>query len=323
MVVLCDVPFAAGLAVRLAEPGVTRAFLVAVAPLCGLACQAAVPVGAPDLAGTLLFVSDRSGVDALYMRKLPGERDLRLSYLVEPVEDPTLAPDAEHGAFAVGGRIAVVTLATGDVRYLSLGQESRDAAPAWYPDGKRLVITSRRTEGDSADLYELALEGAFVESPRRRLTETPADESEPAVSPDGKSVVFVREDSLHRLDLADGRVRKLTAGFRKTRQPRFLPGGRILCLWNEGKRYGIDVIDADGRNRETLSEGSTYYRNVSASPDGRYLIATFTFDLGFRPAEVLTRRRNEELRLLDARGRFLRSLSEGWRSSSHSATWGR
>jgi Tol biopolymer transport system component len=295
--------------------------LVALA-LPALACQGAAKDASP-LRGTLVFVSDRSGIDALYMRKLPGEQDLRLTYLGEPVREPALSPDAERAAFAVGGRIAVVTLATRDIRYLSLAQAARDASPSWYPDGKRLVITSRRTEGDGADIYELDLMGAGVESPRRRLTETPADESEPAVSPDADFVVFVREDSLHRVELDSGRVRKLSSGFRKTRQPRFLPSGRILCLWSEGKSYGIDVIDGEGRNRETLSEGQTYYRSVAPSPDGRHFVATFTFDLGFHPTEALTRRRNEELRLLDSAGRPLRALSEGWRSSSHSAVWGR
>ena len=270
-----------------------------------------------------MFVSDRDGADALYMRPLPGQQDLRLTYLGEPVREPALSPDGARAAFVVGGRIALITLATRDIRYLSLAQSARDASPAWYPDGKRLAITSRRAEGDSADLYEVALEGGGVESPRRRLTETPAEEAEPAVSPDGDAIVFVREDSLHRLELPSGRVRKLSSGFRKTRQPRFLPSGRILCLWSEGKRYGIDVLDADGGNRETLSEGGTYYRTVAPSPDGRHLVATFTFDLGFHPTEALTRRKNEELRLLDAKGRALRAWSEAWRNSSHSAVWGR
>jgi Tol biopolymer transport system component len=280
------------------------------------------PAPSADVTGTLVFVSDRSGMDALYMRKLPGELDLRLTYLGEPVKEPALAPDSQQAAFVVGGRVALVTLATRDLRYLSLGREARDSAPAFFPDGQRLVIASRKSEGDNAELYELTL-GDGVESPRRRLTETPADESEPVVSPDGRSIVFVREDNLQRLELADGRVRKLTGGFRKTRQPRFLASGRILCLWSEGKRYGIDVLDGDGRNRTTLQEGSAFHRTVAPSPDGRHLVATYTFDLGFRPTEMLTRRRNEELRLLDARGRLLRALSEGWRSSSHSATWGR
>jgi Tol biopolymer transport system component len=299
---------------------VTRRLLLALA-LPALACRRT-PEASP-LGGTLVFVSDRSGIDALYMRQLPGGADQRLTHLDEPVREPALSPDAQQLAFAVGGRIAVLTLATREIRYLSLAQRAKDGAPSWYPDGKRLVVTSRRAEGDSADLFELALEGGGVEAPRRRLTETPADEGEPAVAPDASFVVFVREDSLQRLELDGGRVRKLTSGFRKTRQPRFLPSGRLLCLWREGKRYGIDVLDADGRNRETLSEGSAYYRSVAPSPDGRHLVATLTFDLGFHPSEALTRRSNEELRLLDASGRPLGSLSEAWRSSSHSAVWGR
>lgn len=293
------------------------------AALAGLGCQRRPPVPPADATGTLIFVSDRSGVDSLYMRKLPGDLDLQLSFLAEPAREPALSPDAQHVAFALGGRIAVVAVATHDVRYLSLGVRAKDAAPTWHPDGRRLVIASRRTEGESADLWELTLATDAVESPRRRLTETPADESEPVYGGDGSFVVFVREANLYRLDLEGGRVRRLTGGFRKTRQPRLMPDGRILCLWSEGKQYGIDVLDADGRNHQTLSQGSTFYRTVAPGPDGRYLVATHTYDLGFRPIDALTRRGNQELRLLDARGRDLMPLTHGWRDSSHSAVWRR
>jgi len=276
-----------------------------------------------DATGTLVFVSDRTGIDALYMRKLPGAQELRLTQLGEPVREPALSPDGERVAVAVGGRIALVTIATGDIRYLSLGVHSKDGSPAWNPDGKRLVIVSRRAEGESADLFVLTLDGGGVESPRQRLTETPADEREPVWSPDGRFVVFVREQKIYRLDLDDGRVRRLTGGLRKTRQPRFLASGRLVCLWSEDKQFGVDALDADGKNRETLTEGAEYYRTLAPAPNGRYFVATFTYDLSFRPAEALVRRSNEELRLLDARGRVIRQLTEAWRNSNHSADWGR
>src|SRR6185436_20122945 len=123
------------------------------------------------------------------------------------------------------------------------------------------------------------------------------------------------------LELQGSRSRRLTTGFRKLHSPRFLPSGRLVCLWSEGKRYGIDVMDADGKNRETLSEGSVCYRSLAPSPDGRFLAATFAFDLRFHPLEAL-KRQAEEVRLLDARGAALGVLARSSSHSNHSPAWG-
>jgi Tol biopolymer transport system component len=268
-------------------------------------------------------VSDRSGREDLYARPLPGDAEFRLTWLDEPPRDPAISPDGARVAFAVGGRVAVVDVVTHDVRYLTLGLDYVDASPGWHPDGRRLVVAGRRRVGEATDLYELPTDGEGPESPRRALLESPASESEPVYSPDGASVVFVREDALFSLDLGSGRARRLTGGFRRFRQPRFLPSGRLLCLWSEEKRYGIDLLHPDGTERRTLTEGSVRYERVAASPDGRYLVATEAYDLGFAPSEFLTRRGNARLWLLDARGGALAPLTGGYRHSTHSAVWGR
>ena len=285
------------------------------------ACEAPAPLPA-GLAGTLVFVSNRSGREDLYARPLPGEAEIRLTWLDEPPRDPAVSADGARVAFTVGGRVAVVDLATHDVRYLTLGIDYADAGPSWHPDGRRLVVAGRRGEGEAADLFELSADGAGPESPRRVLLESPAHEGEPVYSPDGSFLVFVREDNLFRLDLGSGGTRRLTGGFRRARQPRFLPSGRLLCLWSEEKRYGIDLLQADGADRQTLVEGQVRYENVAPSPDGRYLVASDAYDLGFAPAEFLTRRGNTRLWLLDQRGGVVAPLSRGYRHSSHSAVWG-
>jgi Tol biopolymer transport system component len=290
------------------------------------ALRRAGPAALPgDLRGTLVFVSDRDGNDALYARRLPDGPDLRLTRLGEPVGPPALSPDAARAAFSVGGRIAIVSLATGDVSYLSLGIDARDGEPSWRPDGQALVIVSHRTEGDAGDLWELGVRIApgKAQAERRRLTQTPADEREPVFSPDARAIVYVRQDTLYRLDLEGGRARRLTGGLRRHRQPRFLPSGRLLCLWSEDKRFGIDSVDPASGASETLSEGAVFYSSVAPAPDGRYLVAAFAFDLRFRPLDALLRRGNQELRLLDAAGRELAPLSRAWRSSDRAAVWGR
>jgi Tol biopolymer transport system component len=303
---------------------VTAAVLAAV--VLGLVLRARRDVPLPaDVSGTLYYVSDRGGSGTLYARTLPAGPERRLTFFSEPVRDPRLSPDGTRIAFSVGGRIGVVALGAGDVRLLTYGVDFRDTQPAWRADGAALVVTARRpgdTAGDVHLLFPLDTTGG--RTVRTPLTQTRGlDESEPALSPDGSFVVFVREDNLVRQELAGGRTRRLTGGFRKTRQPLFLPDGRILCLWSQEKSFGIDVLDADGRGRDTVGQGTTYYRTLTPSPDGRYFAATFAFDLAFHPSDALRPRHVEDIRLLDARGVELAPMVREFGASNDSPQWGR
>jgi Tol biopolymer transport system component len=159
---------------------------------------------------------------------------------------------------------------------------------------------------------------------RSPLTQPRArDDSQPAPSPDGAFVVFVREEHLMRVDLADGRVRRLTGGFKRERSPRFLSPERIVCAWSEGKRHGIDAVDAEGRSRAPLAEGGAFYRTLAPSPDGRFLAATLTWDAGLRPLDAVFGAQKEGVRLLDAAGREVARLEGSRRHANHSPDWGR
>src|SRR5262245_44755498 len=274
-----------------------------------------------DVRGGLVFVSDRDGTSALYWRRLPRDRERRLTHTNEPVADPAISPDGTQVAFVMGGRVGIVAVASGETRMLTLGVEWKDASPAWRPDGKGLVVASRRVAGPGSGLHvlDLAVSG---ENERHPLTQSRGmDDQSPTVSPDGTYVVFVREDHLWRVSLADGHTSRLTGGFKKSRAPRFHPSGRLVCLWTEGKLQGIDVMDADGKNRETLWQGAIFYRRLVPSPDGRYFAATFSYDLGFHPADAFRARQTEEVRLLDARGHPLARLEYSSRHDNHSPDW--
>lgn len=305
-------------------PRVVALLLVSTAALVLAALLLRSPPRLPaDVTGALAFVSDRSGSDSLYWRRLPNDRERRLTNTTEPVRDPAISPDGTRVAFAMGGRIGVVMVATGETRILTLGVDWHDTMPAWRPDGKALVVSSRRSAGDTAGLHLLDLD-ADGKATRHPLTQTRGlDDTSPVVSPDGASVVFVREDHLWRASLADGHTARLTGGFRRSRAPRFLPSGRLVCLWTEGKQQGIDVLDADGKNRETLWQGTIHYRTIAPAPDGRHFVATFAYDLAFHPADALKLRQTEEVRLLDDHARPLATLERSVRSMNHSPDWGR
>src|SRR5262249_44881561 len=88
----------------------------------------------PGLSGTLVYVSDRGGVDALYVRRLPGSAERVLVSLAGPVGEPALSPDSKRVAFSSGGRIGLATLATGELKFATPGTEWLDASPSWTPD---------------------------------------------------------------------------------------------------------------------------------------------------------------------------------------------
>ena len=75
----------------------------------------------PDLPGSLVFVSDRDGASALYVRPLPRGRERRLTNFSEPLRDPAVSPDGARVAFSMSGRLGVVELSSGEVTMLTLG----------------------------------------------------------------------------------------------------------------------------------------------------------------------------------------------------------
>jgi len=250
-----------------------RPIIAAVLSLPLLACGE--PRLPRDLAGTLVFVSDRGGRDSIYLRRLPDGADFILVSQLEPVGSPALSPDGSQVAFTMNGRVGVVKVDTQQTRFLTQGVDWRDDTPAWRPDGRALVVSARTSEGAQADLHLLTItdEGAS----RRPLTRTPHDETEAVFAPDGASLVYVREERLFRFDLVSGQTRALTGGFRAMRCPRFLPDGRLLALWTQEKQFGIDLLGEDGTARETLVQGNAYYRTIAPSPDGRYIAAGLAY----------------------------------------------
>ena len=283
--------------------------------------QPPLPAG---LTGSVVFVSDRTGTSDLYLRPLPAGPDLRLTSFPEIVRDPSVSPDAGHAAFALEGRIGIVSLVTHDAHFLSYATEWLDAQPSWRPDGRALVISARGSASDRADVHLLLLDPALRLEARQVLTDTPGlDELTPVFAPSADAIVFERTGVIYRKPLPDGEAKRLTSGFRLSHAPRFLSSGRLLVSWEENKQFGLDVMDPDGGNRETLREGTVDYRRVSPSPDGRFLAATFVLDLGFGPGAVLRPWATEEVHLLDHRGKRITTLVGTWRHSNHSADWGR
>jgi Tol biopolymer transport system component len=167
-----------------------------------------------------------------------------------------------------------------------------DSDPAWSPDGSRLAFARSLSPEPEAgcwgsqlcpsDIYTTSLDGTAVV----RLTEHPADDSQPDWSPDGTSVVFksTRDDPSGEIYVmrADGTgVTRLTTdpGFQST--PVWSPDGSRIAFvgFDPGAAVDVFVMNADGTGITRLTDngGNSFVQGLDWSPDGTRI--AFSSDL--------------------------------------------
>jgi TolB protein len=132
----------------------------------------------PD-GGKIVFESDRSGSQQVYVMNADGSDQKRISFFGGRAATPEWSPRGDQIAFThiVGNlRIAVMGPGGGGLRYLT--DSWQDEAPTWAPNGR--IIQFFRTERNSgkATIWQVDLTGRN----ERRLP-TPVDASDPAWGP--------------------------------------------------------------------------------------------------------------------------------------------
>ncbi len=213
----------------------------------------------------------------------------------------------------------------GTPRQLTRG-EYNSGPPVWLPESTGILISSNRSpdweyEPRESEIYEVSLTGEI-----KALTHREGPDSDPAVSPDGKTIAYTGYDDLglsyanrvlYVMDREGGNQRALTQGLdRSVSSPQWHPGGDgIYVLYGDdgGTRValaGLDgginpvVTDAGG-----LSLGRPYGAGAyRAGREGVVYTAASTQrppDVGFAPAGGKARRLtrlNEDLLVHKALG---------------------
>jgi Tol biopolymer transport system component len=194
--------------------------------------------------------------------------------------------DASEARFSPDGRqLALVRLEGGKswtadifVRDLETGRERRitdnpdyDGQPAWAPDSKLLVYTSRRQ--GVFDLFLTSVETLG----ERRLTW--AGGRQPDFAPDGGSIVYT-SDELGSLDLfltspAGGLARRLTDLPGREWFPRYSPNGRsIVYTSDESGSDDLWLLDRTSLRRTRLTDMAGEEVQAAWTPDSRAVVFT-------------------------------------------------
>ncbi len=139
--------------------------------------------------------------------------------------------------------------------------------PAPLPDGKALVIAARGW------LWRFDLQTCVA----RRLTRSAGCDHRPAVSADGRSVVFVRDEAhttrLVLLDLVSGQERELVRSEKLDLDPAFSPDGRtVYYCSSEAGDIDLWKVDVTSGVRTRLTTESGLEMAPRPLPDGSGLI---------------------------------------------------
>lgn len=163
------------------------------------------PAWSPD--GRYLAFASKRDDGGLHLADLAsGEVTVLLPRsAVRPAARPSWSPDGTELAFhaRIGDAREIFTLHLEDrsVRR-STDNDSADTAPHWWPDGERILFSSKR-DGGKRELYVMDADGRQG----TRLTHHEADDADASWSPTGDRVVFYSDRSgAYRLWLANLRT---------------------------------------------------------------------------------------------------------------------
>jgi Tol biopolymer transport system component len=271
------------------------------------------PDWSPD--GRLIaFVSTRGG-GGIYVIGSDG-RSLRRVFRGE-AWDVDWSPDGESLAFANERGIFTIRLRERRPRLVLDGR--RFSLPAWAPNGRELAVVQEvpgvfptydgQIRSDAPAIYVIRLDRG---GPRRLLPRyrgavgdarpdsiAAVSETEPAWSPDGRSIAFQAGDGqlvTARLKSGD---RQIVDHF-GTYEPAWSPDGRMIAYQCEGS---LCVANADGSNQRRLAGDGG---DPSWAPDSRRLVFEhYLYGGGYFGANP------QSLSVVDVDGGDLRKLTFG------------
>jgi TolB protein len=127
----------------------------------------------------IVFESDRSGSQQVYVMNVDGTNQKRVSFFGGRAATPEWSPRGDQIAFThIAGnlRIAVMNPGGGELRYLT--DSWQDEAPTWSPNGRIVQFFRTAKSTGRTSIWQVDLTGRN----ERRLN-TPVDASDPAWGP--------------------------------------------------------------------------------------------------------------------------------------------
>jgi TolB protein len=187
-----------------------------------------------------------------------GENEHTIMESTDPIMSPAWSPDSRRLAYVSfeGDRstIFVQTLRTGN-RIKVSDRPGINGAPAFSPDGRKLVLTLGGADGN-LDIFVMDIVSKAIQ----RLTTNRSIDTEGTWSPDGETIYFTSDRSggpqIYRVSTSGGTPERVTFEGSYNARPRLSPDGSKLALVHLDRgNYRIAVLDMENDNFLVLSAG--------------------------------------------------------------------
>lgn len=155
---------------------------------------------------------------------------------------------------------------------LTKDQPKYNGAPAWSPDGNKLIFVSDRDQ--NLEVYLMNADG----SGQTNLTNSAGIDQSPAWSPDGSKILFVSErdgnSEIYVINADGSGLKNLTNRSSNDISPAWSPDGtKIVFVANENGKADIYVMNVDGSGQINLTNTPTANDLTPKwSPDGSQIV---------------------------------------------------
>jgi Tol biopolymer transport system component len=223
----------------------------------------------------IAFASTRGRVgpgarSQLYLMRSDGTGLRQLTDDPTGADGPYFSPDGRRLVFARSHHLWLLRIASGAERQLTFGRAA-DREPVFTPNGRRILFASNRAQGggahDSSDIWAVGSDGR---NPKVLVNGAGAEMS-PEVSPDGRQLAYVVQQSPYfgygnlSIARADGRFMRSLDEKPGPEcgpcygSPAWAPDGKHLAAVEIGDNVGssaLMVMRPDGTHRKRFDEGT-------------------------------------------------------------------